>query len=427
MSEEGVLAGLIAVPFSRRAFADQQSLVQSGRPTPPLLLTQKGKCGERRFNVDNYRRYPWMAGCGRTGRLYCWSCLLFVADKSPSTWVHGGFVSLANLSKSAHRHQNSALHVQSTVILNNFGGPWLMDELQRCGHPLALNNNNNNHDNHSNNNQVTYHLRKSFEKKLSSAMDTLLKAAVLEITSAFDTVTVDHQMLMKQKMEEISTLRFQLEKAEKKLQERKEKRQRREDVSQTVGQTTPEIVVEVPDDWCAPLGCENVVDQTPSTSYAATESCSNSLCSLSVALWRLPDIKQEVQDDGYLIGSSLSDPDEGPKQQLEHAKDQQKPSSAPKPHHHPRSQNLKGSTKPRPGQPVHTPTRSAYKRLSHTNKVHTGVAHTEKDGGKKKTILVVKSEPEPTQEAVEGVYPCKFCSKVFNTEFGRSVHTRTHK
>lgn len=166
------------------------------------------------------------------------------------------------------------------------------------------------------------------------------------------------------------------------------------------------------------------MDQTPSTSYVATES--NSLCSLSVALWRLPDIKQEVQDDGYPVGSAPSDPSEGPKCQVEDAKDQRKPSSAPKPHHRPRSQTLKRSPKPRPGQPVHAPTRAAYERLPHTDKVRTRVTHTQPGRGKKKTISI-KLEPEPTQEAGEDIYPCKFCSKVFNTEFGRNVHTRTHK
>ncbi|KAK0147991.1 hypothetical protein N1851_012310 [Merluccius polli] len=141
---------------------------------------------------------------------------------------------------------------------------------------------------------ITNTLRKNFKKKLNSIMDSLLKSTVSEITNAFDAVTFDHQMVVKQKIEEISLLRFKLEKAEKKLLEQNGKWDQKEVVTHTSGQILPEITVDVPDDWCAPLGCENVVEQTPSTSYAAREDGSSSLCSLSVSLWRLPDIKQEA-------------------------------------------------------------------------------------------------------------------------------------
>ncbi|XP_030002747.1 zinc finger MYM-type protein 1 [Sphaeramia orbicularis] len=82
-----------------------------------------------------------MTGCKKTNRLFCWSCLLFTSDKS-STWVSSGFISLTNLSKSAHRHQNSATHLQATVCLKTFGDSSVdlhLDE-QRCNYAAAHNN-----------------------------------------------------------------------------------------------------------------------------------------------------------------------------------------------------------------------------------------------------------------------------------------------
>ncbi|KAJ3587186.1 hypothetical protein NHX12_010784 [Muraenolepis orangiensis] len=146
-------------------------------------------------------------------------------------------------------------------------------------------------------------MRNNLKKKLNSIVDSLLKSAVSEITDALDASVFDHEMVMKEKIEE---LRIKLEKAEKKLRKRK----RKQDVNHTSEQMIPEITVEVPDDWCAPLGCENVAVQTPSTSFMDKAQQSSSLGSLSVSLWLLPDIKQEikkeVQHDGYQIDGSLS-------------------------------------------------------------------------------------------------------------------------
>ncbi|KAK0131404.1 Zinc finger MYM-type protein 1 [Merluccius polli] len=48
----------------------------------------------------------------------------------PSTWVSGEFVSLTNLTKSAHRHQDSAAHLQAANQLDE----------QRHHHTTAYNN-----------------------------------------------------------------------------------------------------------------------------------------------------------------------------------------------------------------------------------------------------------------------------------------------
>lgn len=140
-NESDVVASLLASPFSRRPFNEKLQLIKNGRPTPQLQLNENLKKGERHFKTENYERYPWLTGCQKTNRLYCWSCLLFTTDKS-STWASSGFVSLTNLTKSAHRHQNSASHLQATVSLKTFGDTRVdlqLDE-QRRNHMTAHNN-----------------------------------------------------------------------------------------------------------------------------------------------------------------------------------------------------------------------------------------------------------------------------------------------
>ena len=73
--ESDVVASLLASPFSRRAFAEKLEIIKNGRPTPELELKEKVKKVERHFKTENYQRYPWMAGCKQTNRLYCWSFL----------------------------------------------------------------------------------------------------------------------------------------------------------------------------------------------------------------------------------------------------------------------------------------------------------------------------------------------------------------
>ncbi|XP_056145441.1 kelch-like protein 41a isoform X1 [Lampris incognitus] len=139
--ESDVVASLLALPFSRRTLAEQQQVIANGRPTPALELTENRKHLARHFKTDNYRRYPWMTGCKKTNRLYCWRCLLFSADRS-SAWTSGGFVALGNLTNSAHCHQESAAHLQATVSLKTFGDAGLdlqLDERRR--HQILAHNN----------------------------------------------------------------------------------------------------------------------------------------------------------------------------------------------------------------------------------------------------------------------------------------------
>ena len=88
---------------------------------------------------------------------------------------------------------------------------------------------------------VTETLRKKFKKKLKTIMDSLLRSTVSEVTDAFEVFTLDHQMVVKQKIEECSMLRLKLEMAESKLREQNGMWGKMEDVTYTSEQMMPEL------------------------------------------------------------------------------------------------------------------------------------------------------------------------------------------
>jgi hypothetical protein len=91
---------------------------------------------------------------------------------------------------------------------------------------------------------VTETLRKKFKKKLKTIIDSLLRSTVSEVTNAFDVFTFDHQMVVKQKIEECSMLRLKLEQAENKLREQNGTWGKMEDETYTAGPIMPELNVD---------------------------------------------------------------------------------------------------------------------------------------------------------------------------------------
>ena len=66
----------VASPFSRRPFTEKLIKKRKTNSRTGIKRFLKVKKVERHFKTDNYQRYPWMTGCKKTNRLYCWSCLL---------------------------------------------------------------------------------------------------------------------------------------------------------------------------------------------------------------------------------------------------------------------------------------------------------------------------------------------------------------
>ncbi|XP_067374764.1 uncharacterized protein [Channa argus] len=156
------------------------------------------------------------------------------------------------------------------------------------------------------------YLKRAFRTQLTTTMDAVLKRAVIEIMTVFENSIHDHQMELAQKGEEVVQLKIKLQTAELKLREHEcgddrgvemnktqtnETHRPPEEVRNTSGQTSdvPEIDFEVPDDWCAPLGCETVTKKDEAMCPSVR------LRPLSIPLWNIPIIKQEVTN--YRIDS----------------------------------------------------------------------------------------------------------------------------
>lgn len=63
-------------------------------------------------------------------------------------------------------------------------------------------------------------------------------------------------------------------------------------------------------------------------------------------------------------------------------------------------------------------------------KARKGQEHTEKSGKKKRKDKATKSkspEQETEEDDTKNIHSCKYCKKMFDTEFGRDVHARIHK
>ncbi|XP_014860058.1 PREDICTED: zinc finger protein 668-like isoform X3 [Poecilia mexicana] len=111
-------------------------------------------------------------------------------------------------------------------------------------------------------------LMRGVRVQLTTTMDSVLRTAVFEVMRIFESALYNHKMEMAQKGEEIAQLKIKLQAAELKLKDFEMSSQRRAETTETQSKpkvvpvapeqpvTVPEIDVEVPDDWCAPLGCD---------------------------------------------------------------------------------------------------------------------------------------------------------------------------
>ncbi|XP_047210133.1 zinc finger protein 37-like isoform X2 [Girardinichthys multiradiatus] len=131
------------------------------------------------------------------------------------------------------------------------------------------------------------HLMRGVRVQLTTTMDSVLRTAVFEVMRIFESALYNHKMEMAQKGEEIAQLTVKLQTAELKLKDFELRNPRgaeinktqteSEDVPDALGQSTtvPEIDVEVPDDWCAPLGYDTVTKQEDGFCPSVDNCCIN--------------------------------------------------------------------------------------------------------------------------------------------------------
>ncbi|XP_068596097.1 uncharacterized protein [Brachionichthys hirsutus] len=176
----------------------------------------------------------------------------------------------------------------------------------------------------------------------------------------------------------------------------------------------PEIQFEVPDDWCAPLGCETTVKMDE----AACPSVR--LRQLYIPLSHVPLIKKEVED--YAIDSH--------KQKKKGRRRSGRISTL--------SENDKHS--PGRGTPTTVPATNRQVKRKDMKILLRGIKQEYTDAARSPQRLVREvNRPKNTsvpaaeckdQEAVESkpekIYYCSFCTEVFDAPSELSVHARSH-
>ncbi|XP_028272028.1 zinc finger protein 62 homolog isoform X2 [Parambassis ranga] len=281
-------------------------------------------------------------------------------------------------------------------------------------------------------------LKRGFRAQLTTTFDSILRRAMFEVTTIFENSLHDHQMELVQKGEEIAQLKIKLQTAELKLKDRvlggdrgaevtntqlNETQMEPEVVTGASGQTSnvPEFEHEVPDEWCAPLGCEFVTKKEDDVCPSVR------LRPFSIPLWPIPVLKQEAesyniefrQKDGRRSrkGSALNKgrKSNNDKKSRIYVQGNRRSTRNDKKNHQDLKLDLTG-----------------VEELRKRETQFTGKEQRLTVKSKKQQKKSVVSESKSTQQKKYGngseyTYSCKICKKVFDTEFGRSVHVRSHR
>ena len=91
--------------FSSRPYNEKPKIIEIGRPTPKLKLTQVQKKITRYFNAKFYKNFEWLCGCVHENKMYCWPCLIFGKEKN--IWNTNGYSDLNNFSNASKKHYQS--------------------------------------------------------------------------------------------------------------------------------------------------------------------------------------------------------------------------------------------------------------------------------------------------------------------------------
>lgn len=119
-----IVCVLLETSFSRWKDEDKKEVLNCGRPTESLQICgtkevkYSGKCYNLSFKRSWFREFPWLCSSPTLQKLFCWPCLLF-SNKS-NVWNREGFASLLNITRSLHKHSDSAEHIKCQVNLKTF-------------------------------------------------------------------------------------------------------------------------------------------------------------------------------------------------------------------------------------------------------------------------------------------------------------------
>ncbi|XP_029627147.1 zinc finger protein 329 isoform X2 [Salmo trutta] len=307
-------------------------------------------------------------------------------------------------------------------------------------------------------------VQNTFRLQLSSVMDSLLTAAVCEISKIFEGSLSEQQAELMQSVEEISALKGKLRLAEMRLKEGGKIKELDDTAANTSGQTVTDVTTiaeieeeeeEVPD-WCEPLQSEDSLIP-PSKIKKENEWPWVDLRPLSVSLWRIPNIKQEQAEDfdnHLLTALARSPPRKGSAAERllnRRLKDIPELSGAG-------SGYGCGGSVGRGLRKTHGSLLCTFKQdnpepqssvlldknvLRHSTRQGKDCdlqsKHSEGTHGKTSDIVKKKvgrrrkhlkmepnAEEEATTSGTDKSFCCKYCGKGFHREFGLSVHMRSH-
>ncbi|XP_042349196.1 zinc finger protein 540-like isoform X2 [Plectropomus leopardus] len=281
------------------------------------------------------------------------------------------------------------------------------------------------------------YLMRGFRAQLTTSMDSILRRAVFEIMMIFENSLHDHKLEMAQKGHEIAQLKIKLQRAELKLTESEQRGDQEAEMIEILMNETqkepldapgqpsdvPEIDFEVPDDWCAPLGCETVTKPQNSACPSVR------LRQLSIPLWPIP-VKQEVVNcESNQQAKDLGKSSRGSSLKKKHkqTKDKTLPVDSQGTHRMRMRNDMKKLLQDiKQGYADLTgATGLRRKGKKSTGKEQENTTKLKRD--EQKLEAAESTEKETVTDDDEKKYSCKFCNKVFNTEFGLSVHVRSHK
>ncbi|CAL9706677.1 unnamed protein product [Knipowitschia caucasica] len=293
------------------------------------------------------------------------------------------------------------------------------------------------------------YLTRACRLQLATAMENLIRTAVLEVSQIFEDSLHDHQVELSLRREEIVHLKVKLQRAELRLRDitvehdtdmstaQLSESPKNSEAPPLEETTAAESVYEVPGDWCVPLDSDYISKQENPCPSVRLKQCSIPLWPIPLkhkAFLNIPQQRLRRRDHGDKIGIQ-------PPIKRKPGRPRVRPLDDPR-----KDVRLtikqEPSTKRKPGRPRVRPLDNLRKDVRLTikqepsTKRKTGRPKASPRGRLYKDVLKnIKQEPSdsdmeaPTQTISPSgqKYRCRFCPKVFDTQFGLSVHHRSHK
>ncbi|XP_039474486.1 zinc finger protein interacting with ribonucleoprotein K-like isoform X2 [Oreochromis aureus] len=322
-------------------------------------------------------------------------------------------------------------------------------------------------------------LSRGFKAQLTTAMESISRRAVYEIMKIFENTLYDNQMELAQKGQEVVQLKIKLQTAELKLKELEDARGRQvktnkvqtnpsqtevEVVTETPGQSSevPEIDFEVPDDWCSPLSYETVTkpDEVVCPSVRL-RPLSIPLCHITIpkveavrcdidlsqrrkgarrssrkltvaACEPVPHLLLDLVGVALQLGATLQSRDDIETcHNSELGSAIQRKSSVPNLDNQAKQShevsNLKESKKTEEYPDLIASEHHRQRRRKLRGQKQENEVKSKREQRKTASTESTSKEHETMESGSKNAYSCKICEKVFNTEFGRNVHIRSHK